>query len=529
MDGRASRCRLAISLLLVALLALQASCSSWQQTKALSEPVARQEHYTRMRAHLVGGSIVTLRDPWFGGDTLYGKREKHPPLSTTPQIYGRPEAHPQEVGTQQQASDSAAIPIAQIAKLEARQISTGKTVACIVGVGVTLAAVAAIIGYSAYTGNCPRIESWDGTAWWLDSGTFAGAMMPALARTDVDNLDHAQAIDGIVRLRVTGTSGETEHVDAIWLLVVDHDPQCTVAPDGAGALHALGALREPTQACDFKRRDVLRLVQANDARNWESAPTGRDPTRTEDIRDGLELEFPRPAGVSEARLVVDGRYTLWANHMMTEYIQLHGPDSDAWYGALTTEPERAHALATAIERETFLAVSVWDGRHWKRQGWVPGAGQEIAKRQVVRLDLPPGEGETVRVRLESAPSFWLVDRVAIDFGPERAFAAREVALTDARDRQGSDIRPLLYRADDNDYVMQSDDTAELRFAVEPVPPGRARNYLAMTTGWYHMETPESGEPDWALAEQLVREPRAMSRRSVTRMNIALQSMVATGR
>ena len=77
--------------------------------------------------------------------------------------------------------------------------------------------------------------------------------------------------------------------------------------------------------------------------------------------------------------------------------------------------------------------------------------------------------------------------------------------------------------------MEPDDAAELCFAVGVAPPGLARSFVAQTSGWYHIETPESGEPDWALAERLIQEPRAMSRRSVTRMNATLQSMVATGR
>jgi hypothetical protein len=467
-----------------------------------------------VRAQLVGGGVVTLRDPWFAGDTLYGW----------------PERPPAQTDTKPEAREADGIPIAQIAKLEARQFSAGKTVALVLGVGATaFVALAAYVLIASGIDNCPRIESWDGTAWWLDSGTFAGAMMPALARTDVDNLDHAQALDGIVCLRVSGTPGETEHVDAIRLLVVDHDPRYTMAPDASGPLHALGPLREPTQARDFKRRDVLLLVQANDAMNWESVPTGRDPTRAEDIRDGLEIEFPRPTGATEARLVVDGRYTLWANAMMSEYFQLHGRDTDAWYLALAGDPERARVFEAGIERETFLAVSVWDGTHWKRQGYVPGAGQEVAKRQVVRLDLPSDGGETVRVRLESAPSFWLVDRVAIDFGPELAFTTSEVALSEARNQQGGDTRPLLERADGDDYVMEPNDVAELRFAVGSTPPGLTRSFVAQTTGWYHIEAPESGEADWALAERLIQEPGTMSRRSVARMNAALQSMVATRR
>jgi hypothetical protein len=137
MNGRVSRSRLAISLLLAALLLFLTACSSWQQTHALSEPVARQAHYTQLRAELVGGQVVKVRDPWFSGDTLYGWPEAKPqPSSTKPELYGRSEGRPQESATPHEESDPVAIPVGQIAKLEARHLSAGKTVFGVLGVCV---------------------------------------------------------------------------------------------------------------------------------------------------------------------------------------------------------------------------------------------------------------------------------------------------------------------------------------------------------------------------------------------------------
>ena len=185
-------------------------------------------------------------------------------------------------------------------------------------------------------------------------------------------------------------------------------------------------------------------------------------------------------------------------------------------------------MRNALAREMFLEVSVWDGVRWKHQGFVPGVGPELPKRQVVRLDLSEVRGETVRVRLASAPSVWLIDRVALDAGPERGFAAKEIGLSDARDSRGRDVRPQLDRADGQVLVMESEDVVDLRFAVDPTPPGRARSYLAATTGWYHLHTPDSADPNWALADRLIREPGAMSRLSAARLNEALHTMAAAG-
>ena len=497
-----------IPVFLVVLPLLLASCTSWHRTRALSDPAAREKRNFEFRVSLVDGRMFVLHDPWFGGDTLYGRSPSRDRVS--------------------KAKYDSAIPLEQITMLEARRFDGPKTVLLVVGVGATVGLVALTIAVAVYepttVGSCPLIYSWDGEAWRLDSATYAGAIMPALVRTDRDNLDYAQARDGIVRLRLTGESGETEHVDAVRLLAVDHDPACTIAPDAAGTLHSLGPLRKPTAARDFRRRDALRLVDANDALSWEAVPTGRDTARAEDIRDGLEVEFPRVAGATEARLVVDGCYTAWADYLMSEYVELHGRDTESWYLALAADKAQAREFAGAIAREVFLDVSLWDGASWRRQGFVPGAGPGLSKRQVVRLDLSGVRDETVRVRLEAAPLLWRIDRVAIDFEPERAFVTKEIGPSGARDSRGRDVRQELDRADGQAHVMEAHDSVELRFAVDPTPRGRARSYLAATTGWYRMHTPESADPDSALAERLIREPRAMSRLSVARLNDALQSM-----
>jgi hypothetical protein len=75
-------------------------CSSWQQTQAL---VAETNHYRQLRVWTVDGGAHFLRDPWFRGDTL--------------------------------GEGSVAIPIDQIAKVEAWRFSGPKTALLVVGVG----------------------------------------------------------------------------------------------------------------------------------------------------------------------------------------------------------------------------------------------------------------------------------------------------------------------------------------------------------------------------------------------------------
>ena len=130
-----------VPILLVALSLLLVSCASWQRTQALSEPAAREKHYARMRVDLVDGPVLYLRDPWFGGDTLYGRTEvkTHNYQNSGPYM-------------KYEKGDTVAIPIERISKLEARRFSGTKTVLTLAGLGLTAALVVAVIKASGSDG-----------------------------------------------------------------------------------------------------------------------------------------------------------------------------------------------------------------------------------------------------------------------------------------------------------------------------------------------------------------------------------------
>jgi len=135
----------------------------------------------------------------------------------------------------------------------------------------------------------------------------------------------------------------------------------------------------------------------------------------------------------------------------------------------------------------------------------------------------------VRIRLDSTPDLWLVDRVAIDYTPERDVTARELRAGTARDTRGQDVRPLLAAEDGAEYVIAPGDTAEVTFRVPAVPHGLARTYLARTTGWYRISVREAGEPQSGFLARLETEPGAVARYSIVRMNQVLTALAEANR
>ncbi|HEX6432746.1 MAG TPA: hypothetical protein VFZ87_00820 [Gemmatimonadales bacterium] len=502
---------LLISLATLVPLGGVAGCTTWKTQEASPAEVVGNNPRDRVRVTRSDGSMVELVRPLVTADTLTGHW----------------------VGANDSTS-RVAIPLSDVRSLALNRVSAGKTALLIGGLGVTALLVAAAAETEETRPSptpsdpqppisCPLVYSWDGGNWRLDSGTFGGAIAPALARTDLDNLLHARPESGVLRLRVANELNETDYLDALSVMVVDHPAGYTVAPDGDGRIHILGAPIGPAAARDFRGEDALGRVSRSDGWAWESNPFGRDTAVAEDIRDGLELVFPKPLKPT-ARLVVDGNNTPWAAHLMQELIAAHGRETRAWYDSLGSSPILADRFAALMTEEAFLGVSVWVGGKWQRQGYIWEAGPEILKRQVFPLDLSRVEGDSVRIRLESAPSFWLIDQVTLDSSAAAPVTVHEVQAQHAIDRAGSDVSDRLRSVDGRYFVMETGDGAELQFPMPELRPGHTRSYLVQSSGWYRIHGPETAAPDRQLLTRVLTRPHGASRVAVARLNDALLSL-----
>lgn len=493
---------------LAATLLLSTSCTTWQPAAVPPEQIPTRHPQAVVRVFRSGGLPVVLTGPYLRADTLHGAGGC--------------------------AFGICSIPLTDIRSVQIQRVDQGRTALLAVGLGVTavLAVVAAIEASQPPPpppapltfSSCPTVYSWDGHRWRLDSGTFGGAILRALARTDVDNLNFATAVDGVVRLRLADELQETEYIDAVSLAVVDHEPGLTVAPDGAAKLHALRSLSGPVAARDFAGRDALARVAASDGWSWESALVRRDTARLTQIRDGLVVSFMKPPQAQRAHLVVDGHVTPWGGYLMYEFIRAHGSATAAWYAAMDSAPQRARQLGRVFAGEAFLGVAVRAGTSWQPKGMFWEAAPELVKRQVLELDLSDVAGDSVVVRLESAPSFWLIDHVAVSYEDDQPFEMREVSAARARGATNQPVLSLLARVDSAEFVMEPGDWAELEFDVAPVPAGLERTYLLRSTGWYRIHSPGVGEPQHAVLARIASEPLAVSRIATARLNEALAAL-----
>jgi hypothetical protein len=304
------------------------------------------------------------------------------------------------------------------------------------------------------------------------------------------------------------------------VLAVDHPAGTTVAPDARAneTFHLITETAAPLAAHDLMNREVLAQVSHPDGRIWESRLDGRDPANPAHLRDGLELTFARPKGTDRTQLVIDAQNTGWSADLMVKMVSAFGRLTSSWYdpntSAVASEPMRR-----AQHEEGFLTVTVWDGSSWRAAGKVWEAGPEVAKRQVLPLDLSGIPGDRIRVRLESAPAFWDIDYVGLGVAVDTKVTTHVLTTTTASSPKFPDALARLATADGRMLDMEIGDTVELEVR-DAIPPARGmtRSYLARTNGWYRIHGHDNADPDLAMLTALAQQPHGGARIAVTQLN-----------
>jgi hypothetical protein len=361
-------------------------------------------------------------------------------------------------------------------------------------------------------GSCPRVYSWDGATWKLDSGTFGVSYFEAAPRTDFDRLDQLAVDHGSYRLRLVNEQDETEHTDLVHLRVVDHPAGTRVVPTAAGKLVTFRDEATPTLARDFRGRDALDFVKTKDDREWSSDLHNRSALRADDARDGLRLVFTKPQGAKVAKLRVAAHNTDWAGNMLGYLLAHRGTTLPAWFARMNIDARARGELEAFLIREGMLNVRVKTPSGWSTRGVFWAAGSEIVKEEAFELAVGDLPGDTLEIELESALDFWSVDAASVSYGESEPVVVHDLSPSSARTNKGRDVTTVLARADAVRLDTVRGDVADLSFAApSPAPAGSVRSFVLETKGYYVPEVAPAAEADPAAMDALMDSPFAASR------------------
>jgi hypothetical protein len=427
------------------------------------------------------------------------------------------------------------LPVDSVLQVQIPYRSQGKLVGLLLGLAADGAAYYAVTswhkayhegydegyraGYSYPSSSCPHVYSHNGNKYVMDSEPYAGALVEALERTDLDNLDHLRERRGRCKLLVSNGIEETEHVDAVSLLMVEHRPGTRVVPSFDGSLHTVSQPQAPLAATDERGADILPLLAATDEQIWSSNPFGRNPDKPSDVRDAVELHFLRPAAATTAKLLVNVQNTGWAGFMLKRLLELHGRDLPGFYDQLNASEFLRQILNDALIREGALLVQVWNGLEWSDGGYVFEVGSWVPKDQIVVLNLENVTGDTLRLRLESTAGFWKMNSAAVDYSDDLPVTAVEIFPDKAVTEDGRDVLSAL-RTIDHDYYEMSEtqNHAELVFQVPRRTAQLDRSYLLKCTGYYTIHTTAEGDPQTELIWKFALTPGAFGQYALQTLN-----------
>ncbi len=408
------------------------------------------------------------------------------------------------------------IGLSDIVVIETREFNTGKTILLAGGIALGVAGIIAVSNGGnesappppppSYTGgkfSCPFIYTFDGSKYHFESETFSGSVFKGLERTAFDVLHHLKPVNGAYKLKLLNAREETEYVNQLSLIVVDHPAGTTIVPDQTGVMHTIAAQVHPTQCLTDNGRDALTEILSRDNAYWTSTLSGKDWAHERTFRDGLTVGFRRPADAKCVKLIVSGKNTRLGYFALAKIFQLKGRDKMEWYRRLETDPAERAKFSEWLVRQGMLHVQLWQQGKWVERGAFIDVGPGLCKEQIMMLDISDITETMLKIRLECTIDLWCVDQVYVDYSPDFPVHSVELIPANATSEHGQDVSNTLRAADNSYYVTVSDQYADIEFSAIPETGGYDRSYVAKTRGFYYQWVKADGPSQDKLVEQIL--------------------------
>lgn len=412
-----------------------------------------------------------------------------------------------------------AIALTDVEFVQADRVNGVKTALLVGGIaaGVALIAIAATSAPKArYTPpptttggskwSCPFVYTHDGTKYYIESETFSGAVFKGLERPTFDNLYHLKPVAGEYKLQLRNAGDETEYVNELKLIAVDHPVGTRIIPDMRGAMHTIQHPELPMMCNEFNGKDALHYVTDKDSLYWESDLSNKDVTRESDLRDGLILEFNKPANAKTAKIVVNGINSHLGFFALEHLFKLKGENKLQWFQELEHNPIEKGKFVNWLKREGMLHIKLWQDGQWVEQTSMFDVGPLIAKDQIAVLDISTIRDTRLKVKLESATDLWRIDQVCVDYSADRTVNVNELAPFAAIDESGRDVAQLLTSSDTIYYTTFPGQYATLKFKEVAGTPGSTRSFVLKTKGYYHQWIDAAGPDNREMVERILTEP-----------------------
>ena len=412
-------------------------------------------------------------------------------------------SRPEGEGIECEAVQTVWIPLDEVAGAKVRTVNAAATVFNALA-GVVLVAGALVMDY-ALNGDDEEIDPDDTLTGQLISSLFESGRgtggRPRLSRSNTALLGRKDSPgaaeetefwnmewmplearpgeDGKLLVPVDNRSDVPRGIDEAKLIVVDHPPGIFVAPDILGTVRSFSGPVAPESATDGLKGDITELVSARDGLLWRTA--GGDPAAAAaaPVRDEITLSFPRPKGARNARFIVNAANSCWravfARQVLTRAVPA-APEKKAGKKGVYQEWEYAKV------RVRMLTVYGWQTAQVLFAG-----GPVPAADMIYNFDLSDVGTDKVWLKLSPPSGYWLIDRLALDFGEDVPVEAVEVAPEEVNGPDAAEVLQALDVEDSTTLRLDiGDPPALLTFAIPPPKEGMERSLFLRTVSCYEM-------------------------------------------
>ncbi len=348
--------------------------------------------------------------------------------------------------------------------------------------------------------SCPFIYSFDGENYVFDAEPLGGAVTEGLTRTELSKMKHIKALDGKYKFMISNEVNETQYVDLMKLVVVDHTPETEMIADYEGNLTQVTNVIKPTSAKDENGRDLMKFLDKKDFVNWISIMPKDSSFKGKDLRNHLTFEFPKPKSAKSAKLVFNIGTSQWGSNMIRELLQLRGNKVQEYYEDINKNNAYKRTQKYFEKEETYyLSINVKSGNQWINKGWIHGAGPLMIEDRILNLDLSDIKEEKLVIKFNPPIGFWSMDFIGVTYDDcPQTYSVRELNPVLARDASGNDISSILDKIDKKYQTMPNvGDRYNLEFNSIPEKAGMARTIFMKTNGYYelHLDTAKPSRLD----------------------------------
>lgn len=366
---------------------------------------------------------------------------------------------------------------------------------------------------SGGTESCPFVYSFDGTDYIFDAEPLGGAICQALQRTDYSRLEYLKPVDGKYRIKLTNEMPESQYLDQVQLIAVDHPAGQKVVPDTAGNVHLITHAYPPQRARDERFNDVLPFVSIDDGISWQSQMTPDALNASMDSRHHLLIEFPKPPAAKTAYLTINAGTALWGSHMIREMLEARGGSIDQWYKSVNSHGDEFWKLLSFTFQEELYIMKLYvqTDEESVERGLVFGGGPYVTEDRLINFDVSDISGNHVTLNLNPPKGFWSIDYLAIQYDTDSVLPQRRCTLETARDQRHESVKENLSTVD-NVYCSMSNvgDWVDMEFTALSQPRGIEQSMFLKTTGYYKLHTDTTKLERKELIDSVMRTPGAIA-------------------